>query len=722
MNSKEIDNDKNKGLENKVKPIFYPIPLFDAEIYKQAETTAQVLMESPSGLSQFQKDMRDRLFLAQVEGNIDSQGTLKKYLKQIRINLERQQNWNMFSQNPVGVIEAHTILENLPNASERQELMKQDEQKLLIEITESLVSGLVNRRFEANSNWRGALNNLYVFFQSAAESQDTTILDNYFTLSIGGYDNIADTTSLLFRSQVLALNCVAPEDEGLMIKSSELAKSSTLISQILGREAEMNTSNAAGTLVSMQVLSAASILGLNQDPTFGVGRVNYRKAVQSYKKGNGISEKIKKINLDRLSKKVLTKDQLEVAQLIKQYQKRHNDMFRANRTYFNVNDSFGGRELPDTKEKINAFPYNVVLSTSRERELIRNIVDKAIQQDKVRKSAEKIASQKGDNWSNIPFAINGLQGFIILDTHEVSKSVLTPSREQYNFIKLVLEKNNIYEYWKKGLSDTNSQGKDFAMTWLDPNSKYVFLLSTDTYSPKSTLEGALDTAIPLEIRSRSMEILRSLIDKRYKIPRNFTRLPTIAGDQYNLVDHNQLLGVFSEAFIGKRLEGGLVFKLNLINGGIIAGNITFPQDRLQLVLDGDSSKLPEDLKWIIESTVLALTERSCCRPLSEKTGAKEIGDTEREEKEETSSGGFLTHVGGFRKSGERKQFTEYAAGNFQTVIKDMAGDTGGLSLVFINTEHRKKCERYVTWNKGWEKPDSKPISRKPPEKLLTFND
>ncbi len=729
MEERERDDQTGFDTRDKVvkKKVVYPIPAFDVQIGASAEVVSRLLIEYPESLTQFRVDISDKLFLASVDEDVNTQERLRKYLKTINKKISDPETWTDADQTPLTVDQSSSLLSNLPNLEERNELVKQTDQKLLIDLTESLTNGLISKRFESGGDWRAAFNNFYSIFQAAAFSKDPQTIHKFFNILLGDYKEVMPQDSLSWRSVMTAKATFAPSDEEILRKYSELDKSIVLISEITGQKEDRKRLAQDNAVRMLQISAARTVFFLGLDPSSGEGRKQYKVIIEGRIKDD--VGKYRHININKLKLKRLAPDQLEVAQLLAKNYDREVLWNQYAGTFDDSGKIFSTRELPSDPEVLNQFPFNIILYDSEERKALRSIVKKAIVKKQMFETAEQFAAQDhGEKWNIIPFAQDNLHGYLIINPKYNSQLQEMSAKERVLYIQSLIENNNLHEYWDE-MRSKGIVGAERSVARGDKEN-YIFILAKEEFTIKNQLETSLDLTVPDELRRKALEILSNLIKQRYKIPRNFTKLPTIAGDSYQIENHLQLPGVFESAVIRKYEKGGIHFGLKIaktddstVEDQYINGVISFPQDRLTIHFQGNAENLSDDLKWIVESVVLSLTERSCCRPLSEEERLKRIseGETAEDLKEETSSGGFVVHVGGFRKSGARKEFTSYAANNFETAMDEIGRDTGGLSLVFINEQHKIKvptCDRYLTWNKGWEKPDSKPIQRKAPEKLL----
>jgi hypothetical protein len=710
-----------------------PFPQQEVEIKFQANRVSERLIDNPATLLDFARTISDHCFLYQTSQNTEAQQRVLSYLDQIMSVLDNYQ-WDRQKLKRLQPPQTAAILSYLPDLDSAEETQEDYRQKIE-HIAEKLTDGFLNRRFESTYDWRGAVFSWGSFLEGAVLREEIGLLNRVYDLALGKYPNIFDINSQAGRSIYLSDKAADPKDEKVLETSFMVSSSLSIIAIIIGKTGEYFQHNQEDySALAIKFDCCRDLLLGGFDPRSKTGRRRYEEMVRN------MSPSLKRfygseLNYEQIASEPLTPDIIEVALTLAKNPKRAQNLvnFLIEGNKIRIKDGYITDRVDDKYDEVgkHLFPYDVAARNNWvEDKLIKMVNAGRVRQDLLQ-LANNIAQQSGRNL--LPFSQKGVYGYIIGEPGIVSSDSLTTWQKAVKLAEQLIIKYEDTEQWQATLIDLEANNRAISKTIEFPG--VTVILSKSDYSSKTDLETLLDHQIPENLRLNALEVFRELVRLRFQIPRNFTQMPTLGGNLYLLDNYPNLFGVFKEVLINKRAEGGLYFRISLlpipkILGGLnelqLQGGVEFSQNRAEVKFESGVDRLPLDLQWILEKVVLRLTEDSCCLPISERDELSTIGlvPEENETKHELaiSIPGRVVHVGGYRRSGERRQFSQQAETYFRKAMSDIGIDTGGISLALINEEHRKKvpgCNRYLTWNRGYEPTDTPPpILRTTPMDLI----
>ena len=231
--------------------------------------------------------------------------------------------------------------------------------------------------------------------------------------------------------------------------------------------------------------------------------------------------------------------------------------------------------------------------------------------------AKTTAAERGGNWQPISFALEGMQGYLITTT-----GINLSARDAVKHISQLIKQHEVKKEWER-LKATMAQSA-VAVEIHFPD--FVFILAREEYLVKSQLESLLDIKMPEDKRQNALKYFMENNQMRRNIPKAFTRMPTLAGDEYDLIDHEDLPNTIEAAVIRKTQVGGLEYiltfctdKLVFPNGEkpVITGKVNFEMNRANIIPAENFPHVPTDQVWILENVLLSLLQSSCCPSLRE---------------------------------------------------------------------------------------------------------
>lgn len=717
---------------------YFQFPLARHEVKLRAREAVDRLGRDPSSLSALATTFENNYFLAETEGDVVHQDLLTEYLNLINKGLGKFR-WKGLREKRLTEESALSILKHLPNPNgENLGAETTPQQRRIQNIAKKLARGYLNKRFEHSTNpgWREAVFGLKVFLDTSIHSGDLEVLQKFYYLTRGGYESVVSQDSLVLRSLLLCRQAANPKDEELWVIGSEIDDCELLIASTIDLREELVEVPEAYRVLMLQLEMARLSYEMSIDPAVGIGRRTFKASLQNIHLDPVLDKKYGDLPLERISRRKLTPEVLEVAKAAADYPERYTLVRAAAADIYSFKGSskeLVDARLPADSEGRLAFPYNILLQHSASYEELSAVLDQGLERVDVEEAARNIAEESGEPREIVPFSQLGIQGYLIVDPKVIESSVLESPKLLSDYIRGLIIKERFAETWFRARA---LQRLKITRSVSFERPGITIIIVEEGYDVKKTrVETILDLRVPGSLREKEAahKILNGLSGLRREIPRKFTQMPTLAGDEYPLNNHPDLPSVFGSALIKKRPAGGIFFEMNILPmvevvpdeaSPHMSGIISFPESRVKIDFDGAGKSLPNDLKWISEGVLLRLLERSCCVPLSEDELRQQL-EAERELealRRERAIPGRLVHVGGFRLDGSRKQFTEDADVNFRDSLMDLGMDTAGLSLAKINRGHWAEvpdCDRFLTWNRGHEPEITpEPTVRNAPDRIL----
>lgn len=689
-----------------------------AEVRLKAGPLARRLIDDPLLIPDLTQLTQDLAFAAETQGNPALRRTLTRFIQHVGGEITNF-DWVSMEHVILPLDAARTILLSLPQSNRRPK--EQNVGDLVSEqVAHRIADGYLSKRYEHSerNNWQGSLSTMRTFLESGLYPEpDMEVLTIWFDLMMRKFPHALGPNSLAHRAEYLASVAANPADESTFTLGAHLGQCQRLLNLTLGRN-DMEKNQALFRELTNQFQSIRSILLVEgSDLSSGRIRDKLRDLIRVKRR---VHFPIAREFIQGLDKDI-SPDVVEVARDATRFQDRYEAL---DKFYSSLSD-LGNKLLKlqeITAHEALTFPLNAAYQKPPFLEKLYQLVDLAILRKTLNETLDSQLRRMGPSYNAIPFSIEGLQGFAIVN--EIPPS--SPA-ERVKRVKELLGKHPFkmdLELRRRILNEPNQP--NIGLSYED----VVFLLVSKEFIAKSSLDSFLDLRVPDEQRGRAIDIFRKTIDLRRDLPSRFSRMPTLGGDSYTLRDHTDLPNVIDEVIVRKRGSGGIEFVMTFSTDPLIfpegehssiSGTINFQSFRVNVTFDQDTPEIAIDQKWILESVLLHLTEKSCCPPPDE---VEEEQDTiKRGNESKRPIPGYVGRVGGYRPNGGRKQFTHQAEVNFAEVVEALFHDTKGISLATINEARWSQFpgdDHYWTYTKGrdveGELPE--PIARSNPTNLL----
>lgn len=706
--------------------VYFYMPDSESEVGRLSDRVVMQLVAHPDKLGEFMGLVKDKMFLESAVGGKD---LTKKFLSQVVSGVEDYE-WGKRRGDDLTVKAAGELLACLPELDQGDTKRDGDD---LGRLAQGMMRGFLERRFEGSHDWRGYTRTTSTLVKAAVEEGvDSGLFGKLFDLMTGRYDQIMQPEGFGWRAFFVGNRAVASRDERYLEMATDTLRCMAIMVELLGKNEEAKVAGDRYAKLNIQYDSLATLFGMGLNPNESVGKTMYENLIRM-----GVDEKRRGEN--SLGQAVTAEDivRLKISPEIWEVAAQHGHNLKRGIALDMMTRKFGWENSEGDIQKMTipedpgSFPYSVVSKVSKEREILMSLLDSSTIRRRLREYADGVVKVGGNKWSVTPFAIDGFAGYVIGDQDKTGIRKNIGPKEEAIAVRSFLEQQQI----RQEMSDNFPESSLSVDAGHLMGDGFEVLLIPESRSLKSKEETVLDIQVPERLRSRSIEILGEVIKMRLSIPREFTQMPTRSGYQFHLEDNLDLPGVFGESLVRLDEMGGMEVQITPVDTDRVGkqqrlrplvAKVTFPSHRMKIEWGDLGSKLPLDLQWIAESVALSLIKSVVCIPLNE-TEHPRPGDFVPEEGEvgKNSIPGRVGHVGGFRLSGERKQFTQIAEAKFQEAMRIMGVATGGLSLAEINLEHKSKhpeCERSLTWYSGYE-PEilPAPVIRKAPDRLVTID-
>lgn len=702
--------------------VHFRLPRYEAEIRGLVTETIDLLVSRPERLGDFLDLVKDNLYLAEVGGNENLSKLVSKYASEIAKGVDgydwsKRRNFNLTFK------AAKELMRVLPEEDKKEVTPTEAD---LDAVAVSMMKGFLEKRYEKDHDWRGAIETRSKIISAAVAGGPTSgLYQKVHDLMMGKYSGLMEVGGLGWKAVFVAARVVSVEDEKYLSMADQSGRAWSLMAEMVGKLKEFDARSESYDLLGMKFDAMANMLIIGKDPDTIEGREEYQKVLRimvmienKNRTGDG------RLDAKKLMEMQIPAEILEVVMQYRKYPERGESLFALNSK---TSEDKLGTSITEMGPVVpGVFPFTVVGKRSLDVETLADQLGDTQMREKMRMIAEKVAVEGGRNWIVVPFALFDLKGYLVGGQEVTGIKLESSAGNQAKAAISFLRTLNLEEIRKQ-------RGKEDINTYY--GNGFELILTPDKYTPKSPEESALDVSVPDIVRSRSIEVLGGVVKMRMAIPKEFTQMPTKSGYVFPLENHQDLPEVFREAILRQNESGGISVQLNLLGlEGVILKEglrpitaiITFPSNRVKVEWDDTGMKFPMDLQWILESVVLNITRSASCIPLNENEQPR-VGGIVSEEGEEgrNSIPGRVGHVGGFRLSGERKQFTSIAEGKFKEAMKLMDIATGGLLLAEINLEHHRQepeCKRSLTWYSGYEpEVPPAPVVRRPPERLVSLS-
>jgi hypothetical protein len=690
------------------------LPNDETEIADRAMKTAEIVIADPTRLATLQTQVDTELLIAQGDGDTVQQANITHFLEGVRQHIDSF-DWAGLRDAPFSAPAARAILTNLPNTRRHDERQEPETTQQVHEITRSIADGYLNRRHEPTADWRGSLVSQRTFLQGALlQPDDTRTMTVWFDLMVGKHPTLITSKTMSGRALFDGMRATTPQDEPYLAVASELDWSTATLARLFDKRGEYQKKPKSYDALRVQFTAAYETYKKGIDPTTPEGEEALRQQVRRYS--------------PIISRDPVATDILEIAQHASQEGPRWEILNRVvTEGYASVLKSKGLSSMNVMKGQELVFPFAQILAPSEEKTAIGTLIDAALIGERLETQAQEEAKKRGESWIALPFAGQGIQGYVLMDRNNRNVTI-GPSnslQEQAAFINDLLQKYPVQAEWEQTKGPI-SEAQTAALTLSYPDA--TFIVSRREYAQKSELEMFMDTHVPTEVRQRSFDILRDITTLRHNIPRRFSRSITRGGLRHELADHPDMPDVIKQATLRKRNTGGfsLTFQLvpdqNFPSSYIpVEAQLDFRGGTANVQLMGEAAQLPLDITWIFESISLRIFESACCPPISEDDSIETMM-VEAVRDGTIDIPGHIVHVGARKATGEPGQYTARAEANFQEAISALGLETGGISLADINRKHREEepeCGRFLTYNVGYESGiETGPATIPPPAKII----
>lgn len=732
----------NNSAENSGERSF-AFPTDRQQIVPLARETSERLITDPTLVPPFLFSSESALLVRRASQGTESARLLEEYLA--RMIRETKNGWERRSKLPFTLEAAKALLHSFkkgPNKSPQAG------------ITDNIIKGYLNDRFDRGSvcDWRGSLRTHKTLFEATlSPTPDAHLIENWFDTVTNSNSSPLPRYSLGARALGLSRYIADPTDQEYISIGSTLFRGITMAAVLLGRQEEVHSSFIDHLSYIIPVAFASVVVEQGLDPFKGNGERMYRRIFQEFKKNpEAIRSRLpgayKDINFMAALRFNLTSDAVEMARQRIRYPETGDRVYKAMGA---LTERFINSRLPLTPflvfpRGINPkeiyeddgsmkFPFNSFFEPNPDLEKIYNLFSTDTKEKVINNYLVSMKENRDPSWQ-----------VTSVETPKVLGYLLTPEpfskdpNEQRKQVEEFLKQEELYEAYRKFMDRHPDTKLPFGM---QRENYSVLLYAPDLFVDPTALEKLLTLKIPTELMDRALETLRKNLERRRELPSRFSRMPTFVGDQYSLGDHSDLPNVIRRALIQKSEQGGLRYQLSFYGDEnlypknytpSISGEFNFQYGCVNIVPEENTPILPAGIKWILDSAILSLIEKSCCPPINEIEEPEY--PTFFEKPSRHSIPGYIGHVGGFRRDGTRKQFTPGASERFEEVIRSLSRDTsgrdtGGISLAVVNERHKQDHiregswdDRYLTYYRGRDTNYPQlPVERSRPQRLIIIS-
>lgn len=737
---------------NEIESQLPTLPETFQDISSATENLVERVTPSPAALLQFITAVENVAFIARNSDNHEQLKVLSAFLKNLNKQL-RNYDWKQLSDLLWDDHELEAFLRALNKLSH----FSQDKiGKNLKETSELVLKGLIDKRFNDPDQqyWHRVLLTIEELAYLAAENlDDSSLSEAVVDLCTGKHSAVAPVGSLPWLSLFLGIYAAHPDMEDLYARATYTNMALSLMAEITNKQEQFNQSNQAYDPYLLQLSFIASIIKAYPELAGGPEEIPKIRALLKHNlREQADNPKIQESHnlsasqIKKQSGQPVPPALMRVAIGSGLYPDRLQNIFNYQRGKHLATERLQQTTPPSTLFMATIdwgvageFPYKYSLAFPEELKPLRKIVRADVFFDMIREAVDREKTEKekatGRPWHIHPFAIRGLRGYIIIDEQ---KGILSSPQEVARFAEKMLAQNEEMSFKQKELME----GTELLST-LQEHPGVLLYLTNSEFQPKTPLEALVDYLLPEELRIRGLDLLQENAQLRRSVVRSFKQGLTEAGDLYYLIDHWQIPGVITSVHLRYHSEGGFAITFDLANQSDIFSDLQQPQIKLHLTFPAtvanvnfleEAKNFPPDIKIIFERIALALFENSCTGEIPEVDWPEVV---ESDESRRTRQRPHLKHVP-LKTDGTPGNFSETADGAFQELIarmglrralehwvRELEGDTGGLSLEAINRMHHEDnpdCNRNITFSRGHE-PISKelrnlPVILKAPENLL----
>lgn len=709
----------------------------------RALIVADALIKSPSLLPSFLHAAEGEYSIAEALGDESRRGELTGFLSRIHQSTTKF-NWASLETMPLSPDHdsALGLMDSLSMISPIGKTKRPYHER----IVEQVVRGYVNDRFDSGgrANWMGALNTSYELVDAVVSTDDKPGMFAWLQLALGEYGDVSPQGSLYWRSIYDGVRAVDPRAEAFFAVGLTISKLITRLGVVFDKQPDVVANSNAYSYLNVQFTAAQSAMLAREDLRTGnlipgvdirssEGKRLYRGSLDAMKNPTpelAASLKQSGITLADIQKAItlpLHEDTVSIAAGFVRYPQRAIPVIDYLNTGFtNLSEGrWGGQVASDLNNILDRqFPFGfIAYQTDLERK-VTQLIDPSVRRDQLEQTAQENLTKKGDGWVLVKFNFQGFNGYAIVPEVDVPKS----QKSAVYIDTLIGETGLTKEDIKEMLSSRVGTGQAIIYQGRE------IYFNKDDAGLKTALESLLEMNVPVEKLDDALKRMRKNLELSRNIPERFTRMPTSSGDKYLLLEHPDLPGVLSKAVIKKASDGGLIYTLEFVSDKLIypdgkkpitSGKIRFDRKRVTIGYDEQVLGLPVDQRILIENVLLNLVERSCCPDLAEIERERE--DYKKVGLKDVPIPGYVGHVGGYRGDGTRKQFTLDADTNYAKAMKELFGESHGISLADVNRRHRELLasrgeadDRFVTYYAGRDATAFRePITRSNPDAILS---
>lgn len=712
--------------------------LYGVEFQKKASELAALLISRPRLLPTFLQEAEEFRFNAQQQHDFDSPANLNRLLDetQKKVNTfawESQRTATVDMEDKKGMLQALSVHQKTKTTKQSKEAA----------IVTAISSGYINTRFEKGINgvpdWRGVVRMGHDLLKAALMPEaDLRMLEAWTKIMIGEMTRVVPPGSILERGLYYGVRDISSSSASVLGMAHEIVNCRAIGANLFDLWDQLIKAEKSSDWLSVHVSIFRSILNIAPAKDYSLlSNLNSGAAKNLYKRlyadpeiREQMIKNYGKVVIQKAQGRQPTPDEIEFAYLIM----RDVEQFDRLEKYLqeNLRDNANGPKALSMKGidigDVSSLPIFGFLTNSPLRNKMTELYAPGTRKKELKVLIDKLLREHGLGWDAFPIAfrdsITGKQnyGYLVTDT-------LNDFNDQERTQKTAA----LLEKYRKALETlTSSDQSTEAISMPIPEGDVIF--SKALYKEKSRSAFYLDTLIPEEKKREATDYIREILHLNNIILDGFSRIPSLNGDEYDLLKHHDLPEVIRKARLKRSSSGGLEFNLNLDRQGSlfatnevprIQGTIDFENHQVNVRFNDTGEELSREQHWIFETILLHLVESSMCVPLIE-----DQGEERRLDKGGTSdapSPGHIVHIGVKKKDGAPGNFTPYAEGNYKADNQALKHDTRGLSLTMRNLAHREwhsvrgeEDPRNLTYNRGRDpkSSDIAPFIRKPPEYIL----
>ncbi len=661
----------------------------DTSTHESSLYNARLLAQEPHRIVEFASQLRSETAIAKESESPEYLASIHLYSKSV-LRAFSLVDWKDLETQEFSEISAICLLDELS----RTENSTDETDVGIRALTEQVLDGWINSRFEKSQNWIGALQSLHTLTSGAlSDTENITRIDTWANLLLDKHPKILQSKKISRLGLFFAFRDPSPKNEECLRIGMDINNALSTVASTSGREDDFHRQSAE--IVSRYHPSLDRAIEKSKYPR------EFREAFRSTAK-----------DIDTFYPRYLL--------LIDFINKRYGDP--------------SSNQYSIRADAINQYPNYIVLEQTFLRKQTHIIEGMDSLKASLVKSVEESARQFDPNSVIAPFAKGGFSGYFFFRPNTFPGE--TPD-DQADFILETLNTNELRVYLDEVKETIASNDGTIGLTYNDPTygefKVYIFTREHVFY-----LEQILDQIIPTELRREGIGLLRENLRLQREIGLRFSRSLTRKGLYFDLREFEELPYVFDHVILKRNDHGLFDYTIGLPNTDDIIGTISMINGAVKASLSGDATKLPPDISWVLNHLALKLFYHSCCIELRDIKPPGYVPDEGESHYDRDEVPAEIVRVGGYRGDGSPKRYRDVAVANhlldsyniefepntpLETMLQ-VAAEMHVKTLVDYNNEYRNDFpdrDEYLTWRSAHETGKTgNPSPAVAPENLFVF--